>query len=60
VAALWVASNVTLIAGIATASVAALTEAAHSGLDLVASLVAFVSVRKTGEPADADHPTGRC
>ncbi len=62
-AALSVASNATLItlkviAGIATGSVSVLTEAAHSGMDLIASLVAFVSVRKSGEPADADHPYG--
>jgi cation diffusion facilitator family transporter len=62
-AALSVASNATLItlkviAGIATGSVAVLTEAAHSGIDLVASLVAFISVRKAGEPADAGHPYG--
>lgn len=40
-----------MIAGIATGSVAVLTEAAHSGIDLVASIVAFVSVRKAAEPA---------
>jgi cation diffusion facilitator family transporter len=62
-AALSVASNAMLItlkviAGIATGSVAVLTEAVHSGMDLIASLVAFVSVRKSGEPADADHPYG--
>jgi non-canonical purine NTP pyrophosphatase (RdgB/HAM1 family) len=62
-AALSVASNATLItlkviAGIATGSVAVLTEAAHSGMDLIASLVAFLSVRKAGEPADAGHPYG--
>jgi cation diffusion facilitator family transporter len=62
-AALSIASNATLItlkfvAGIATGSVAVLTEAAHSGIDLVASIVAFVSVRKAGEPADASHPYG--
>ena len=63
VALLSVASNMTLItlkvvAGIATGSVAVLTEAAHSGMDLVASIVAFVSLRKAGEPADASHPYG--
>jgi cation diffusion facilitator family transporter len=62
-AALSVASNATLIslkviAGIATGSVAVLTEAAHSGMDLIASIVAFVSVRKSDEPADAGHPYG--
>lgn len=62
-AALSVASNAALItlkviAGIATGSVALLTEAAHSGTDLVAAIGALVSVRKAGEPADSDHPYG--
>src|ERR1700730_14467987 len=62
-AALSVASNTTLIslkviAGIATGSVAVLTEAAHSGMDMIASIVALVSVRKADEPADATHPYG--
>ena len=62
-AALSVASNVSLIAlkvvaGIATGSVAILTEAAHSAMDLIASITALVSVRKAGEPADADHLYG--
>ena len=62
-AALSIASNATLIslkviAGIATGSVAILTEAVHSGTDLIASITAFVSVRKAGEPADADHLYG--
>jgi non-canonical purine NTP pyrophosphatase (RdgB/HAM1 family) len=62
-AALSVASNTTLIAikviaGIATGSVALLTEAAHSAIDLLASIVAFVSVRKADEPADAEHRYG--
>jgi cation diffusion facilitator family transporter len=62
-AALSVASNASLItlkviAGIATGSVAVLTEAAHSGMDLIASIVALVSVRKADEPADAGHPYG--
>lgn len=62
-AALSVASNVTLIAlklvaGIITGSVAVITEAAHSATDLVASLVAFVSVGKADEPADDQHLYG--
>jgi cation diffusion facilitator family transporter len=62
-AGLSVVSNLTLIAakfaaGIATGSVAILTEAVHSGMDLVASITALVSVRKAGEPADADHLYG--
>jgi cation diffusion facilitator family transporter len=62
-AALSVVSNALLIAikivaGIATGSVAILTEAIHSGIDLLASIVAFVSVRKSDEPADAEHRYG--
>jgi cation diffusion facilitator family transporter len=62
-AALSIASNALLIAiklaaGAITGSIAILTEAAHSFIDLVASVVAFVSVRKADEPADADHPYG--
>jgi cation diffusion facilitator family transporter len=62
-AALSIASNSILIAlklaaGAITGSIAILTEAIHSLVDLVASVVAFVSVRKADEPADADHPYG--
>jgi cation diffusion facilitator family transporter len=47
-----------VIAGSVTGSVAILTEAVHSSIDLVASIVAFVSVRKAGEPADDSHRYG--
>jgi cation diffusion facilitator family transporter len=47
-----------IVAGVATGSIAILTEAVHSGIDMVASLVAFFSVRKADEPADEDHPYG--
>jgi cation diffusion facilitator family transporter len=62
-AALSIASNATLIAlklaaGAITGSIAILTEAIHSLIDLVASVIAFISVRKADEPADADHPYG--
>jgi cation diffusion facilitator family transporter len=62
-AALSIASNTTLIAlklvaGVLTGSIAILTEAIHSSIDLIASIVAFVSVRKAGAPADRDHPYG--
>ena len=62
-ALLSVASNSTLIvlkviAGTLTGSVAILTEAVHSSVDLVASIVAFVSVAKAGEPADESHRYG--
>ena len=63
VAALSIASNALLIAiklaaGAITGSIAILTEAVHSLIDLVASVIAFVSVRKADEPADAEHPYG--
>jgi cation diffusion facilitator family transporter len=62
-AGLSIASNATLIAlkvaaGAITGSIAILTEAAHSLIDLVASVVAYVSVRKADEPADVEHPYG--
>lgn len=62
-AGLSVASNTTLIllkvvAGTLTGSVAILTEAVHSSVDLIASLVAFFSVRKAEEPADETHRYG--
>jgi cation diffusion facilitator family transporter len=62
-AALSVVSNSTLIllkviAGSVTGSVAILTEAVHSSIDLVASIVAFYSVRKADEPADETHRYG--
>ena len=47
-----------VVAGSLTGSVAILTEAMHSAVDLVASLVAYVSIRKADEPADDDHPYG--
>jgi cation diffusion facilitator family transporter len=62
-AALSIVSNSVLIAlklaaGAITGSVAIITEAMHSSIDLVASIVAFVSVRQADKPADADHPYG--
>ncbi len=47
-----------VVAGVLTGSIAILTEAIHSAIDLLASLIALVSVRKAEEPADADHPYG--
>src|SRR5947209_17045919 len=47
-----------VIAGTITGSVAILTEAVHSSIDLIASVVAFYSVRKAGEPADKTHRYG--
>jgi cation diffusion facilitator family transporter len=47
-----------VVAGLITGSIAILTEAIHSAIDLLASVVALISVRKADEPADEDHPYG--
>lgn len=47
-----------LIVGVSTGSLGILSEAAHSGLDLVAAVVTFFSVRVSDKPADADHQFG--
>ncbi len=47
-----------IVVGITTHSLGILSEAAHSGLDLVAALVTFFSVRVSDKPADADHQFG--
>jgi cation diffusion facilitator family transporter len=47
-----------LIVGLLTGSLGMISEAAHSGLDFVASLLTYVAVRVAGRPADADHPYG--
>ncbi|MGA2695485.1 MAG: cation diffusion facilitator family transporter [Terriglobales bacterium] len=44
--------------GLTTSSLGILSEAAHSGLDLVAATVTFFSVRVSDKPADADHQYG--
>jgi cation diffusion facilitator family transporter len=62
-AGLSIVSNTILIllkvaAGVLTGSIALITEAIHSAVDLVASVVAFFSVRKADQPADEDHLYG--
>ena len=62
-AGLSVVSNSLLIAikiaaAAVTGSIAILTEAIHSLIDLMASVIALTSVRKADEPADAEHPYG--
>jgi cation diffusion facilitator family transporter len=63
VAILSVASNTLLIilkiaVGLFIGSVAVLSEAIHSAVDLVAALIALFAVRKSGEAPDARHPYG--
>jgi cation diffusion facilitator family transporter len=62
-AAVSVVSNTLLIglkivAGAVTGSIAIVTEAIHSAIDLIASFVAYASVRKSDQPPDAEHPFG--
>lgn len=63
IAFLSVLSNSTVvilknIVGLFTGSVAILSEAIHSLLDLLASFIAFLSVRISSKPADKEHPYG--
>jgi cation diffusion facilitator family transporter len=49
---------VKLTTGLATGSLGLLSEAAHSGTDLVAALLTFFAVGVAGRPADPGHPYG--
>jgi cation diffusion facilitator family transporter len=49
---------VKLIVGLLSGSVSILSEAIHSANDLLASLIAYFSVRISDRPADFDHPFG--
>lgn len=62
-ARLSVASNASLVilklaVGLAIGSVAVISEAVHSGMDLLAALIALFAVKKSAKPADDDHPFG--
>jgi cation diffusion facilitator family transporter len=43
---------------IRTGSLGVLSEALHSGLDLVAAIITFLSIRVSDQPADERHPYG--
>ncbi|MFA6570848.1 MAG: cation diffusion facilitator family transporter [Bacteroidota bacterium] len=47
-----------LIIGILTGSLGILSEALHSGLDLIAAIMTFFAVRISDKPADEDHQFG--
>jgi cation diffusion facilitator family transporter len=47
-----------LISGLLTGSLGMLSDAAHSGLDLLGTGLTFASVRISDKPADEDHPYG--
>ena len=46
------------VVGLTTGSLGILSEAAHSGLDLIAALLTYFSVGVSDKPADADHQYG--
>jgi len=46
------------VVGILTGSLAILSEAGHSLLDLAATVLTYVAVRVSGKPADAEHQYG--
>jgi cation diffusion facilitator family transporter len=47
-----------LVVGIFSGSVSIISEAAHSFMDLVAAVIAYLSVRISDRPADTKHPYG--
>ncbi len=47
-----------IIVGVMTGSLGILSEAAHSGLDLIAAVITFVAVRISDKPADTTHHYG--
>lgn len=47
-----------LVVGLVSGSVSVLSEAIHSGIDLIAAVIAWYSVRESGKPADEDHHYG--
>lgn len=47
-----------LVVGLLTGSLGILSDAAHSFLDLAASVFTLVAVRASRKPADAEHPYG--
>src|SRR5260370_37506215 len=58
VLAALVITSLKIVVGIATGSLGILSEAAHSGLDLIAALMTLFSVRVSDKPPDADHQYG--
>jgi cation diffusion facilitator family transporter len=63
VALLSVISNAVLVllklaVGLTIGSVSVISEAIHSGVDLLAALIALLAVKTAGKPADDDHPFG--
>lgn len=47
-----------LIAGVVSGSISIISEAIHSLIDFLASVMTFFAVMKSSEPADKEHPFG--
>jgi cation diffusion facilitator family transporter len=58
VAAAVALTGMKVVVGFSTGSIGILSEAAHSGLDLVAAGVTLWAVQASSRPADHDHPYG--
>jgi cation diffusion facilitator family transporter len=63
IASLSIVSNALLVAlkiavGIAMGSISVVSEALHSGVDVIAAIVATVGVQRSSEPADQSHRFG--
>jgi len=58
VAAACVITVLKLVTGIFTGSLGMLSDAAHSGVDLIGAGLTFISVRISDKPADENHPYG--
>ena len=63
VARLSILSNLGLViiklaTGILIGSISIISEAIHSGIDLVASTIAYISIKKSSEPPDLEHAFG--
>ncbi len=56
--AAFAVTTLKIIVGVGTQSLGILSEALHSGLDLVAAVITFLSILVSDKPADADHQYG--
>ena len=50
--------GIKLVTGLASSSLGLISEALHSGTDLVAALLTFFAIGVAGRPADSSHPYG--
>jgi len=58
IAAAFLITGLKIIVGIETGSLGILSEAAHSGLDLLAAIITYLAVRFSARPADKTHLYG--